>query len=96
MAIDQKDILLDESDDLHIVDGDFVVGESVLQELGLMSRLNQGELKQDPILGMGLIRYKLKKVTALQLKRLLKINLIRDSKTYEEVKDLIELKAKKQ
>jgi hypothetical protein len=29
----ESDILLDDSDDLNIVNGDFVIGESTLQEL---------------------------------------------------------------
>ena len=49
-----KDILLDENDDLKILNGDFDIGESEMQEVGIILRLRQGELKSDPILGANL------------------------------------------
>lgn len=52
----ESDILLDDSDDLNIVNGDFVIGESTLQEVGIILRLNSGELRNDPVLAPNLIQ----------------------------------------
>lgn len=46
------DILL-KTDDLGILDGDFVVGESDYQNAALLIRLHPGNLKQSPLTGVG-------------------------------------------
>ena len=50
------DFLLDEQDDLLIRDGDLVVGPSEQQEIGLIVRLAQGELRAAPLTGFGIAR----------------------------------------
>ena len=50
------DILLDATGDLEIRSGDFVVGDSLDQEVATILLLNQGQLKSDPVLGPNLIR----------------------------------------
>jgi hypothetical protein len=47
-----KDILL-ENDKLKIANGDFVIGESDMQNLQLLIRLSQGAIKQHPLVGFG-------------------------------------------
>ncbi len=49
------DILLDEDGDLLIVNGDFVIGESIDQEVGLILQSNKGEYKEFPTFGLNLI-----------------------------------------
>lgn len=51
------DFLLDEAYDLQIVAGDFAAGESDDDHVSLLLLLNQGELKQSPLTGIGLLRY---------------------------------------
>ncbi|PQJ09491.1 hypothetical protein CJD36_019825 [Flavipsychrobacter stenotrophus] len=53
-----KDILLDDDFDLLIVDGDFVIGDSTVQNEKLLLLLNEGEIKQYPDATVGAGRYK--------------------------------------
>jgi phage baseplate assembly protein W len=89
MAID---FLTDENDDLIIENGDFKIGESLTQEVSTILRMNQGELKSDPLLGANLIQLINSNVSEDELQRRVKIHLNRDGKNYEEIKDLINLK----
>lgn len=86
-----KDILLDDQNDLLIKDGDFVVGESLTQEVSIILRLNQGELKSDPLLGANLIRLINSAVSEDQLQTIIKMHLQRDGKDYEDIKKYIQL-----
>jgi len=86
------DILLGENDDVQILNGDFVVGESLDQEVGLILRLNKGELKEDPIMGCDLIRLIKSNITQPELKQIIKLQLARDGKSYDELKERIKLK----
>jgi phage baseplate assembly protein W len=85
------DILLNENDDLRIENGDFVIGESIDQEVGLILRMNKGELKEDPIVGCNLIQLIHSNITEATLKQIIKIQLARDGKSYEELKERIKL-----
>jgi len=86
-----KDFLLDDQNDLLIKDGDFVVGESLTQEVSIILRLNQGELKSDPLLGANLIRLINSAVSEDQLQTIIKMHLQRDGKDYEDIKKYIQL-----
>lgn len=52
-----NDILLDETGDLKIVNGDIVIGESTNQHQRLMLLASKGNFKQVPLIGVGLIDY---------------------------------------
>ena len=59
-----KGLLLDKDGDIRIVphkgkDGltGFVIGDTLIQNAAIVLELNQGELKEDPVLGANLIRY---------------------------------------
>lgn len=86
------DILLDENDDLRIENGDFVVGDSIDQEVGLLIRLSKGGLKEDPILGCDLIRLMHGNITDAEVKQIIKVQLARDGKSYDELKERIGLR----
>lgn len=86
------DILLDNDDNLRIENGDFVIGESIDQEVGLILRMNKGELKEDPVMGCDLIRLINSNITEVELKQIIKLQLARDSKSYEELKERIKLR----
>jgi hypothetical protein len=49
-----NDILLNSTNDLLIVDGDFAVGDSLNQQVGLLLLVNKGEVKQHPLTGVGI------------------------------------------
>lgn len=89
-----KDILLDNNDDLLIVNGDFAIGESTDQEVGIILRMNPGELKEDPLLGAGLIRLIHSAAGEADIKRVAKLHLARDGKSYEELQQRIRLQVR--
>lgn len=86
-----KDILLNEIDDLQILNGDFAIGESELQDVGIILRLRQGELKSDPILGANLQHFMKSKYDRVSLEKRVKIHLERDGKNYDQIKNKIKL-----
>jgi hypothetical protein len=48
-----KDLLLNSDFDLDIQNGDMVLGESDAQNINLLIRLSQGNIKQHPLVGFG-------------------------------------------
>lgn len=84
-----EDILLDENNDLLIKDGDFVVGDSQEQEVAAIIRANQGEYKNDPVIGAGLYRMIQSNATDADVKAKIKLHLERDGKDFEEIKEVI-------
>lgn len=86
-----KDILLDEAGDLAIVNGDFVIGDSIDQEVAALLQLNKGDLKEFPVLGTNLIELINSNTSELELKQIIKTELKRDGKSYQELKERIQL-----
>lgn len=84
-----KDILLNENNELEIINGDFAVGESELQEVAIILQLRQGELKSDPALGVNLQHYANSKENRTAVERVIKIHLQRDGKRYDDVVEKI-------
>jgi hypothetical protein len=52
-----KDILLDETGDLAVKDGDFVIGDSTIQHQQLLLMSQKGEWKEKPMVGVGIENY---------------------------------------
>lgn len=86
------DFLLDDNDDLLIANGDFVIGESTIQEVGIILRLTKGDLKSDPILGPDIIQLKKAKAKKFDIESRTRIALARDGKDYDEIKKFIQVK----
>lgn len=85
-----NDILLDYEDDLLIVNGDFAVGESILQEVGIILRLTTGDLKSDPLMAPNLLQL-IKGKSDNEFEDRVRLFLKRDNKKYEELKRFITL-----
>lgn len=85
----EADFLLDDNDDLIVKDGDFVVGESLTQEVGIIIRANKGEFKQWPLLGPNLIQMVRKTISQDEINTRVKLQLQYDGKDYEDIKELI-------
>ena len=75
-----KDILLDEDFKPIIKNGDFVIGESKEQEVRCIIKLNQGQLKLDPLLGPSLIRLLNAPMAQTKIAQRIKMHLKRDLK----------------
>lgn len=84
-----KDILLNQENDIDIVSGDFFIGESLLQEVAIITKLKSGELKSDPILGPNIIQLLKSNVKQNEIEQRLRIHLSRDGKDYNEIKKYI-------
>ncbi|PCI11862.1 MAG: hypothetical protein COB73_00725 [Flavobacteriaceae bacterium] len=85
------DFLLDTNDDILIANGDFKTGDSLDQEVGLIIRTNPGEWKEDPIMGAGLIRKIKANVKDEEIEQIIRIQLARDGKNYNDLKERIKL-----
>jgi len=52
-----KDLLLDENNDLLFKNGELVIGEREMQDIGLIIGSNEGDWKEYPLVGMGMPKY---------------------------------------
>jgi len=82
----EKDILLDAQGDLLFENGDLVIGESLEQEVAMLLQVNKGEFKEDFIVGCDFIKMLKGNVSELELKKVVKIQLARDGKNYDQLK----------
>ena len=86
-----KDILLGDDGDLLIRDGDFVIGDSLTQDVSRILKLNKGSLKSDPLLGVNLIELMNSEASQTSVETIVRLNLQRDGKDYNEVKSVLKL-----
>lgn len=85
-----KDILLDENNDIKILNGDFDIGESEMQEVVLILQSVQSEWKETPVLGPNLYQYIKSKADKISIERQMRIHLALDDKDYDQLKTKIE------
>ena len=90
-----KGILLDENNDLQIlvrrdtegkITSGLVVGETKIQDAYMVLSINQGDLKEDPIVGCNLVTMIRSKTDKEKLKKTIKIGLKRVGIEYEDIK----------
>jgi hypothetical protein len=91
MTYNDKDILLNEENDINIINGDFVIDSSLLQEVTIITKLNTGELKSDPLLAPNLIQLIKSNAKQFDIEQRLRIHLARDGKDYSEIKKYIQV-----
>lgn len=84
-----NDILLDENFDLKIEGGDIVIGESELQEVGIILAINTGELKSDPLIGANLVQFIRGYNNKAAIERHVRKQLELDGKDYDEFKEFL-------
>jgi flagellar motor component MotA len=87
-----KDLLLTLENDLKIVNGDFVFGESELQEVGIILQMNQGELKSDPFIGANLNTMIRGVRNNDKIRRHIETQMELDDKDYDTIKDYLTIK----
>lgn len=85
-----KDFLLDDNNDLKIINGDFDIGESEMQEVGLILQSTQGEWKEFPLLGPNLFRFIKAKTNKAEIEREVSLHLGMDNKDFKTLKTKIE------
>lgn len=86
-----KDILLGDDGDLKIVNGDFAIGDSLTQDVSRILKLNKGELKSDPLLGCNMIELMNSESSKTNIETVVRLNLERDGKDYNEIKNVLKL-----
>ena len=100
-----KGLLLDKDGDIRIAphtatDGKltgFAVGDTLIQNAAIVLELNQGELKEDPVLGANLIRYIRSKAIGILcpnktvIEKQMKVHLKRAGIDYSELVDKINI-----
>jgi hypothetical protein len=91
-----KGILLDDNNDLLIrvkkdaqgkITGGLVTGETKIQNAYMVLSIKQGELKEDPVLGVNLNRYIRGREDAAGIQRSIRIGLMRAGIELEDIKD---------
>lgn len=85
MATDNDDILLDDTGDDLVVDGDFAVGDGRLDDCLILFSLNKGEIKDEPFLGPNAVRLMNNHRGGMILRKELSIALRMDSKEYKKL-----------
>ena len=89
-----KGILLGEDGDMLIRNKSLVVGNSEMQEVALILQMNQGEQKFELLLGTNLAELIKTNSSRFEIERRVKINLSRDGKDYNQIKDRIKTSLK--
>lgn len=95
-------MMLDENGDLMVrsrklVDGKLsglVVDDTLIQDSAIILEMNQGELKEDPILGPNLLRYLRSKADKSQIQKQIQVHLSRAGIDYNKVAEQLKLNLK--
>ena len=86
-----KDIRLTDDNDVKIINGDFVIAESEMQEVGIILQMSQGELKSDPLIGANLTNRIRGINDKLKLQRHIETQLEMDDKDYDVIKEFLKI-----
>lgn len=71
----RRDLIVDETDELKIKNGDFVVDDADMQHVEHIIQVQKGEYKEFPLLGFGVQGYLKTNTPPFEFKRDLKIQL---------------------
>lgn len=89
--MDERDLIVSDVGELLIRGGSFLTGPSISQEVGLLLMTNKGEVRDDALCGCDLVRKMGARMSRAELERVLRIQLQRDGKDWNAVKDGIKL-----
>ena len=94
----KRGILLDENNDLKVIvrrDSNglitqgLCIGEREVQDAYIVLKANQGEIKEDPIIGANLIRMIRSKADKERIRKTIKISLQRVGVEFENIKGVV-------
>lgn len=85
-----KGILLDQDNDLKVGSGTALIGDSMVQDAFIALSLNQGELKDDPLTGINLVRMIRGKAKTEKMKKTIEIGLKRVGIKLDDIKGILE------
>lgn len=97
-----KGMMLDENGDLMIrprklADGKLtglVLDDTLIQDSVIVLEMNQGELKEDPVLGPNLLRYLRSKADRARIQKQIQVHLSRAGIDYNKVAEQLKLNLK--
>ena len=87
-----QDILINDDGTPVIVNGDFAVGESTLQELAQLFKTHQGNVKHAPLLGCNLTEFVKRNADRDKVNARIAQNMKMDGKDFNDLKHLIHIK----
>lgn len=85
-----KGILLNEDNDLKIENGSVAIGDSMVQDAYIALLTSQGELKDDPLVGVNLTRMIRGRTNAEKMRKTIEIGLQRVGIRFDDIKDQLE------
>lgn len=88
------DLVQTQDYDLEILNGDFRVGETTLQDVDNILVSMQGNFKSNPLIGANLQQLVNSSISEPEVQRRTKIQLALDGKDYDEIKSMIKLNLK--
>lgn len=86
-----KGILLDNDFELVAIGGGLPIGNTTMQEVGIIMGMNQGELKSDPILGPNLTRMMRSNRNRSRLQQAVRTHLERDRKDNDVILEYLRI-----
>ncbi len=86
-----NDIILTKADDLDVANGDFVLAESTIQDVGLIITSNKGQWKNSPLVGCDLVQLIRGSGKRTEIDRRVRVQLEHDNKDYSKIKDYINI-----
>jgi hypothetical protein len=84
-----KGLLLNSDFDLLVVNGSSRIGNASDQDAAIVLQLQQGDLKEDPLLGPGLTRFIRGKYNSAVIEQRMRVHFTRAGLNYEDFKDRI-------
>ena len=85
-----KGILLDDDNDIIVVNKSLIIGETEIQETGIILQMNQGEQKTVPVLGPNLVQLMKGNASKFDIEQRVRVHLAKDGKDYSAIKNKIE------
>ncbi len=79
------DLLLDENKDIKIENGDLIIRDSFIQEVGLIIESSKGEWKNEPLIGADLKRLLQTKTDNSKTQQQIRLALEQDNKKLKEI-----------
>lgn len=86
----RKGILLDDDNDLKIEGGTMKIGERKMQDAFMVLSMNQGDLKEDPLAGVNLVRMIRGRENKEKIRKTIEIGLERVGIKFDEIKSEFE------
>jgi hypothetical protein len=86
----RRGILLDDDNDLKIEGGTMKIGERKMQDAFMVLSMNQGDLKEDPLAGVNLVRMIRGRENKEKIRKTIEIGLERVGIKFDEIKSEFE------